>query len=328
MNIVEISDKFPDELAVIKYAIKIRWGKKIKCVYCGSTNIGTQNKDFRWHCKNCKKSFSVTTNTNLHNTRLPLKTWFYAIAVITDAKKGISSLQLHRNIGVHYETAFNMAHKLRSLMKEENKTIELSEVVEMDETIIVGKPRKYQYENKATPKVIPELDKKIKELKSEGYEIKEGEYKKPAVIGKQKRGRGAISRGAVVGGIVERGGDVIAEVMNNTTYAELKKLVEKYVDTENSVLISDEFKGYNRFNKIIEHVKIDHSKMYSYKGLNTNSIESFWAIIKRGIIGQYHKVSPKYLPNYIAEFVYKYNNRDDNEYMFDELLIKCLQVKN
>ena len=77
--------------------------------------------------------------------------------------------------------------------------------------------------------------------------------------------------------------------------------------------------------KIIEHIKIDHSKLYSYRGVNTNSIESFWAIVERGIMGQYHSVSPKMLPNYVAEFVYKYNNRKDNEAMFHELLEKMLK---
>jgi hypothetical protein len=80
--------------------------------------------------------------------------------------------------------------------------------------------------------------------------------------------------------------------------------------------------------KIIEHIKIDHKEMYSYKGINSNSIESFWAIIERGIMGQYHSVSPKMLPNYIAEFVYKYNNRNNNEGMFHELLTKLVKPIN
>jgi len=139
----------------------------------------------------------------------------------------------------------------------------------------------------------------------------------------QKRGRGTDNIPVV--GIVERDGNVVAEVMQNLTYANLKEMVQKYVDEDNSVLITDNYKGYNSMKKIIGHIVIDHKEMYSYKGLNSNSIESFWAIIERGIMGQYHSVSPHKLPNYVAEFVYRYNNRRDTEFMFHELVFKLLQ---
>ncbi len=126
-------------------------------------------------------------------------------------------------------------------------------------------------------------------------------------------------------GIVARNGDVIAEVMQKTTFADLKKLVNKYVDKEDAIMITDEYTGYNRFSEIIEHIKIDHQKLYSYKGVNTNSIESFWAIVKRGIIGQYHQVSLKYLPNYVTEFVFKYNNRTNDD-MFETLVKNSMKT--
>ena len=85
------------------------------------------------------------------------------------------------------------------------------------------------------------------------------------------------------------------------------------------ILLTDEYRGYSPMDKIIEHVKIDHQKYYSYKGINTNSIESFWAIVKRGITGQYNHVTAKYLPDYIAEFVFKYNNRKVDD-MFESLV--------
>jgi hypothetical protein len=113
--------------------------------------------------------------------------------------------------------------------------------------------------------------------------------------------------------------------MTQTTYTELKKLVKKYVDTEDSLMITDEYSGYNKFSTIIEHIKIDHQKLYSYKGVNTNSIESFWAIVKRGIIGQYHQVSLKYLPNYVTEFVFKYNNRRIDD-MFETLVKNSMKT--
>jgi len=113
--------------------------------------------------------------------------------------------------------------------------------------------------------------------------------------------------------------------MKKTTYTDLKKLVNKFVDKDDSVMITDEYKGYNRFSEIIEHISIDHQKLYSYKGINTNSIESFWAIVKRGIIGQYHQVSLKYLPNYVSEFVFKYNNRNMDD-MFETLVKNSMKT--
>lgn len=123
---------------------------------------------------------------------------------------------------------------------------------------------------------------------------------------------------------MERNGNVVAEVMKTLSYDNLKKMVQKYVDEEESVLITDTYAGYNSMKKIIEHIKVDHQRFYSYKGVNSNTIESFWAIVERGIMGQYHSVSPKMLPKYVAEFVYKYNNREDTAVMFDELLKKLL----
>ena len=326
MNLIEISDRFPTELSCIEYAENIRFGKKVKCAYCGSDKLSTRRTDYRHKCFNCNKSTSVTVNTELHDTRLPLKTWFYAVSVITDAKKGMSALQLQRNISVSYPTAFTMYHKLRELMMQENKgTPELEGIVEMDETFIGGKPRKFNnpcYE----PKRRSELDLLLEKYENEGYDFSPKESSKAKCKKDSKRGRGTDAMKVV--GIVERNGNVVAEVMETLSYENLRDMVKKYVDTKDSVLITDNYKGYNSMKKIIDHIIIDHKELYSYKGMNSNSIESFWAIVERGIMGQYHSVSPEKLPNYVAEFVYRYNNRKDTTIMFYELLERLLETKN
>ena len=227
MNIIQITNQFPDELSAIKHFEKLRWGKKAKCAYCGSENIGIRNVDYRFHCKQCQKSFSVTTNTHLHSTRLPLKTWLYSFAIVTDAKKGVSAKQLERNIGVHYETAWTIGHKIRSLMAIENKEIELSGILEMDETYVGGKPRKFNDGTTSDIRkayIIPDLDERIKEFKKAGVKFKRGRGNPAKSDINPKRGRGT-SKTPVVG-IVQRNGDVIAEVMKKTTYNDLKKLVD------------------------------------------------------------------------------------------------------
>jgi len=321
MNLIEINEKFPDELSCIEHAEKIRFGEIVKCAYCGSISLSKRNKDFRHRCLDCKKGTSVTVNTALHDTRLPLKIWFMAFAIVSDAKKGLSALQLKRNLGLHYETAFKMYHKIRDFMVEDNKGIsELEGIVEMDETYVGAKrprlPNSGERGNHET-EPMPKLDERVKELKKEGFNFK-AEKGNPAFIDDDiKRGRGTKKTPVV--GIIERDGNVVAEVMKNTTFENLKEMLEKFVNEEDSVLVTDEYSGYSKMDRIIEHVTIDHKKMYSYKGVNTNSIESFWAIIKRQIMGQHHHVSAKYLPKYVSEAVFKYNNRKEDN-MFEILM--------
>ena len=328
MNIVEITNRFPTELSCIEYAEKIRFGDKPRCPYCNSKVLSKRQEDNRFRCYTCQKSVSVRINTFFQDSKLPLKTWFYAFAIISDAKKGLSAMQLQRNLGVHYETAWNMYHKIRGLMADSNKSIAgLSGIVEMDETYVGAKrPRlpnsgeRGNYE----PQSLPKLDNRIKELKKEGFNFKAGKGNPAYIDDDVKRGRGTKKTPVV--GIVQRDGNVVAEVMKNTTYVNLKEMIEKYVKDDNSVLITDEYSGYSKMDKIIEHITIDHKKLYSYKGVNTNSIESFWAIIKRQIMGQHHHVSVKHLPKYVSETVFKYNNRKDED-VFDTLLNAALAIK-
>jgi transposase-like protein len=309
MNVIQLSEKIKTELDASKLFEKYKYGKEIKCAYCGSKNLSPRSKDLRFFCYDCKKNSGVKVNTNLHDTKISLIKWLYAFSIISDAKKGLSAMQLARHIDISIPSAHSMYHKIRQLMSIENKNIELEGIVEMDETYIGGKPRKAR-RNSGPVGNINELDWQLSSL-SNKFEFKEGEYKKPYSKLPPKRGRG--TKKIPVVGIVERDGNVIAQVMRHTTYDNLKNMVKKFVKEDDSVLVTDDYKGYTKMNRIIEHITIDHKKMFSYKGINTNSIESFWAIVKRQIIGQHHSVSAKYLPNYIAELVFKYNNRKNND---------------
>jgi transposase-like protein len=318
MNLIEISNRFPTELEAVKYFEQFRWGKKPACPYCGSMSIGDRNKDLRWHCKDCFKSFSVTTNTNLHNTRIPLKSWLFAFCLVSNAKKGLSAMQLQRDIHIHYESAWAMYHKIRDLMAIENGGVRLDNIVEMDTTTIDMSMRKCQVESKGTPKSIPKLDEEIKKYKDR-FTFKEGAYKKPCKTGKQKTGGSASNLN--IGGVVEREGNVIAHVIQNTSFVEMKKLIDDHVkkSRKETVLLTDEGKGFVRMDNIINHIVIEHKKLYSYKGLNTNTIESFWAIVDRQIKGQHHHVDVEYLEKYVAEVVFKFNNRKNDD-MFETLV--------
>ncbi len=275
MNITKIYKLFPDEKACIAHLEGVRWGGKPRCVYCQSFNSSAMPNEGRHHCNNCKSSYSVTVGTIFHRTHLPLQKWFLAISLILNARKGISARQLARDIDVNRNTAWRISMQIRKAMSQTLDRELLKGLVEADETYVGGKPRRGD-PNSAS-----------------------------------KRGRG--TKKIPVVGMIERGGKVKASVAKKKalTSKKLSTLVRRNVDTGNSVLITDEYKGYLGIKKFMPHQTINHQTWYVDGSIHTNNIESFWAILKRGIIGQFHKVSLNHLPRYIDEFVYRFNQRNN-----------------
>ncbi len=291
MNIIQIFKQFPDQESCIQHLEQVRWGDKPKCPYCGSEHTYKRTSDLRHHCNSCKKSFSVTVGTIFHDTRIPLQKWFLAISLILNAKKGISSRQLGRDLEVNKDTAWRMGMKIRDAMKDNGEL--LSGIVEMDETYVGGKPRK------------------------------SGKKKDDDGNGKgNPRGRGTKKTPVV--GMVERGGRVKAEKVDKSQLKakDMNELVRKSIDTDKpSVLVTDEYKGYAHVHKLLKHYTINHQFEYANGDIHTNSIESFWAIVKRGIIGQYHKVSVRHLDKYLDEFCFRYNHRKgDTQETFNSVI--------
>jgi len=272
MNIVSIYRTFPNDEACMEHLETVRWSSKPICPYCKSSRSTSMPKQLRHHCNNCNTSYSVTVGTIFHDTKLDMQKWFLAISLILNAKKGLSARQLARDIEVNKNTAWSMGMRIRKALAQKEGEF-LSGIVEMDEVYIGGKPRK-----------------------GDGI--------------KHKRGRG--TRKIPVVGMVERGGNVKAKVR---TKAQLKSkplalLIRGNVDVENTRLMTDEYSGYFRMSAIVkQHDVINHQDWYVQGDIHTNTIESFWAILKRGLIGQYHKVSLRYLPKYVDEFVFRYNYR-------------------
>ncbi len=274
MNIVKIYELFPTEKDCIKHIEDVRWHGKPICTYCGSQKATPLPKEDRYHCNNCNTTFSVTVGTIFHHTHLPCQKWFLAISIVLNAKKGISARQLARDLEVNKDTAWRMGMKIRQAMMQQTQRELLTGIVEMDETYIGGKPRKG------------------------------GNGGEPL-----KRGRG--TKKAPVVGMIERGGKVVAKPVKKAklNMKSLNALVRETVDTKNAVLITDEYKGYIGIKQFMPHEVINHTQWYVDGDVHTNSIESFWALLKRGIVGQYHKVSLRYLPKYIDEFCYRQNYR-------------------
>lgn len=299
MNIIQIFQKFPDQESCIKYLESIKWANGIICPYCGNSNNYPLKKEFRHHCNSCRKSFSVTVGTIFHDTRLPLQKWFLAISLILNAKKGISARQLSRDLEVNKDTAWSMAMRIRDGMKDNGML--LHGIVEMDETYIGGKPRK-----KAKKNNDDDENNNISSI--------------------NKRGRGTKKQPVV--GMIERGGSIKTEIVSKDSLNSkcLNELIRKNINKNGSVLVTDEYTGYNNAHKILKHYKINHSFEYANGDIHTNHIESFWAILKRGIIGQFHKVSRNYLNRYLDEFCFRFNRRKEDSYItFGEIILNMIK---
>ncbi|MDA9818053.1 IS1595 family transposase [Flavobacteriaceae bacterium] len=296
MNILDLINKFSTQEKCIKHLEKARWGDKVKCVYCGSDNTNSLPKELRHHCNGCRKSFSVTVGTIFHRTHIELQKWFLVMSLMLNARKGLSAYQIARDLGMRRPTVWSMMHRIRKAMASDQGEL-LSGIVEMDETYIGGKPR---------PKNNKDDD----------------DYTPP------KRGRGTDKECVI--GMIERGGKVKTKHHskkegNRLDFKSLHSILFKNISPESTTLMTDDFKGYKPFKKVISHLSVNHSKKQWVSGLaHTNTIESFWAIVKRGIKGQFHFVSPKYLSMYLDEFCWRFNNKE-SEFMFDKLLINAVR---
>ena len=315
MNLITLQKKFNTHIKCIEHLELVRWEGTPVCPHCESTSItprALKKKSNRgrkrkypeqprktplYHCNKCNKDFTVLMGTIFEGSKMPLQKWFMLIALMLNARKGISSMQVSRDLGITYKSAWYSAMRIRCAMLDQAKMLE--GIVEMDEVYIGGKPR-YRYKQ----------GENVANLSTVSTELK-----------KSKRGRGTDKIPVV--GIVERGGKkrVVTQIKDSLTSKELLAMLRKYVKTSNAVVVTDEFKSYKVFEKEIQHLVVNHSKKQYVDGeIHTNTIEGFWALIKNGIRGQYHVLSKKYLPFYLAEFSYKYNRRLHKETNFDETI--------
>jgi transposase-like protein len=221
--------------------------------------------------------FSHLTGTIFENTNKPLRDWYRVIHLMLTSKKGMSALQIFRFLGFgSYKTAWLMCHKVRTALVEDIE--QLAGIVEVDETFVGGKAKNRHIDKRG-----------------------------------QGGGTGGIGSGkAVVAGAISRKGNVVARVVANVRADTLTAFVRESVSTKVSLLCTDQWVGYNRLGKDYPHAIVDHAKgQYVVGAVHTNTIEGFWSLIKRGMVGTFHKVSHKYLPLYVAEFQFRYNNRQN-----------------
>lgn len=292
-SLVDVMNYFNTTEKCKGYLEKSRWNGQICCPVCGSTKVYISKATrFNYICadKDCTQNiFSVTKGTMFENSPISLQKWFMAIWLLTSHKKGISSLQLSRDIGVTQKTAWFILHRVRHSIRTESFSNLLTDTVEADETYIVGKNR-----NK-------HIDKRI-----------------PNSQGRSLKGKTPVF------GLLQRGGHVRVQKVTDTKGETLRPIIYKHVK-EDSNIMTDEWWAYRGLKGRYNHQVVKHkSGQYVLGSCHTNTLEGFWGLLKRGIIGIYHYMSPKHLNKYLGEFEYRYNTRDLNEVeRFNNMLSLC-----
>ena len=289
MTFTQWEAMFPTEDHCRSYLAKNRWPEGVSCPRCGNVEVYAL-ANFHWQCNACGNPgyrFSVLVSTIFENTNKPLRQWFRVVHLMLTSKKGMSALQIHRMMGFgSYRTAWSMCHKIRAALANQDFR-KLMGIVEVDETFIGGEDSNRH------------LDKK-------------------------KNRKGGYGDKFAVIGAVERGGNCVARVLNTVSKYSMEKFVQEMVGTDVSLLATDEATGYYDLKKMgYKHGTSNHSKKkYVVGAVHTNTIEGFWSMVKRGIMGSYHKVSKRYLPLYIAEFQFRYNNRENPD-IFGQAIKGC-----
>jgi transposase-like protein len=293
LTAAQFDKHFPDEEACCAYLVGKRWPKGVKCPRCGAENpTELKGNPWHWQCYECAPQtsyrFSHITGTIFENTNKPLKDWFRVVHLMLTSKKGMSALQIYRFMGFgSYKTAWYMCHRVRAALA--NRDFEkLAGIVEVDETFVGGKA-------------------KNRHDRGGGH------------------GTGGTGSGkTVIAGAVRRKGSVVARVIENVRASTLTSFVCEAVSHKVSLLITDHWVGYKHLNKIFpQHEVINHAAHeYVVGAVHTNTIEGFWSIFKRGVVGTFHKVNRKYMPLYVAEFQFRYNNRENAD-IFGTAIAGC-----
>lgn len=288
-SIMDILERFNTEEKCIEHFEHIRWPEGLMCIKCDSPRVmkfkalgKTKKVRYLYECKDCHYQYSVTAGTAFHNSHLPLTKWFMAIYLICSAKKGVSAKQLQRQLSISYETAWYMAHRIRLAMSEDqNFCQKFAGVCEVDETYIGGKS-------------------------------------------KGKRGRGAANKTPVVGIKERTSGKIRMQAVNNVKKSTLAGFIRNHAQP-GAEIHTDEFRSYlwldaSEFvHNVVNHGEKQYVKYVKTGKIHTNGVENVWSLFKRAITGVFHKVSVKYLPLYLNEFAFRFNNRKQ-AYLLDEVL--------
>jgi transposase-like protein len=281
MTLPEITELFSTDDKCREVLERLRWPNGPECPRCKTLRIVrlSTNVKLLW-CPDCDYQFSVTAGTIFNDSHLPLSKWFIATLLLVEARKGFSANQMKRTLGVSYKTAWYLCHRIRAAMKEYDKTM-LEGTVEMDETYVGGRKR-----------------------------------------GAGIRGRGAEKE--IVIGLRQRNGDLRFFHAKDAKSATLAQYIRENVSEDVDVMVTDEWSAYpdamRRTGKIDRHKTIRHKgHVYVDGDIHTNTVESAFSLLKRGVIGTWHRISAKHLAAYLDEMTFRFNRRKSPAIFLDTL---------
>jgi transposase-like protein len=283
---------FSDDIVCLNFVASLRWTDGIPtCPRCGHEKTSFLKTRLIWKCKGCKKQFSIKFNTIFEDSPLGLDKWLTAIWLISNAKNGISSYELHRAIGITQKSAWFVLHRIREAMKA--GTFEkLSGTIEVDETYVGG------------------LSKNMHTSKRKDLAMK----------------RGLKSSKTAVMGMLQRKGRVRAKVIHKADRINLQDEIRTHV-VIGSDIYTDDHKGYDGLHDAYAHDVVNHSIEYVRGNVHTNSIENFWSLLKRTIKGTYISVAPEHLQKYVEEQAFRYNEREGNDQQRFVALLESISGK-
>lgn len=290
-SILDLFQAFPTEQSCIDHLEIIRWDGDVTSPFDCNSKV-YKCKDNKYQCRNTGKYFNVKTATIFDNTKIELRKWFFAIWLCTSYKKGISSVQLSKEINVTQKTAWFLMQRIRNCFGNDDNE-QLEGIIEADETFVGGK-NKNRHKDKKVPL-------------SQGRSFKD---KTPVL------------------GLLQRNGNVKAFVIADTKAKSIQPLIRKNV-VKDSVFISDEWHAYRGLHSNYDHHVVDHGKKqyvsYENKEIHSNSIEGFWSILKRGYNGIYNWWSRKHMQRYVNEFVFRFNKRKETQFTRFTTLLKNME---
>jgi transposase-like protein len=280
MTLVDVINLFDTDDKCRELLVRLRWPNGVECLRCHGPVAELATAKQLFYCKECDYQFTVTASTIFNDSHLPLQKWFLATLLLCEARKGMSANQIRRTLGVSYKTAWYLCHRIRAAMKEAERPM-LEGTVEMDETYVGGKKK--------------------------GWGQKAGQAAKEVVIG-----------------IRQRGGDVRFFHAADAKSGTLANYIRENISTDVDVIITDTLPGYKSAvgenpHKTVNHTADEYVRYEDGFCVTTNTVESAFSLLKRGIVGSWHKISAKHLPAYLAEMEFRFNRRKRSDLFIDTL---------
>lgn len=285
MTLVDVINLFDTDEKCREILVRLRWPAGVECLRCKMPVVELETAKQLFYCKACDYQFTVTAGTIFNDSHLPLQKWFLATLLLCEAKRGMSAMQIKRTLWGNnkgsYKTAWYLCHRIRAAMKEVDRPM-MDGTVEMDETYVGGRKR-----------------------------------------GAGVRGRG--SEKEIVIGLRQRGGDVRFFHAQDVKSGTLATFIRENISEDVDVIMTDDFSSYPFAMKQAavateKHKRIKHSaKIYVDGDIHTNTVESAFSLLKRGIIGTWHRISAKHLAAYLDEMSFRFNRRKDANLFLDTL---------